>query len=102
MKATFGKYFNKGVKTLDAPHIGYVVRETDDQIVIFGDGKIRYDIPISEIRITGKNVLIGLNLQDIEKKYKVDRDAPLPYREAHSTMDFNLRHRSCFIRRKIS
>jgi hypothetical protein len=25
-----------------------------------------------------KNVLIGLNLQDIEKKYKVDRDAPLP------------------------
>ena len=78
MKATFGRYFNKGVKALDAPHIGFVVRETDDKIVIFGDGYIRYDIPISEIRTTGKNVLIGLNLQDIVKKYKVDRDAPLP------------------------
>ena len=78
MKATFGRYFNKGVKVLDAPHIGFVVRETDDKIVVFGDGKIRYDIPISEIQTTGKNVLIGLNLQDIEKKYKVDRDTPLP------------------------
>jgi hypothetical protein len=50
----------------------------DDKIVVFDDGKIRYDIPISEIQTTGKNVLIGLNLQDIEKKYKVDRDTPLP------------------------
>lgn len=78
MKTTFGRYFNKGVKALDTPHIGYVVRETDDKIVVFGDGKIRYDIPISEIRTTGKNVLIGLNLQEIETKYMVDRDSPLP------------------------
>ena len=78
MKATFGRYFNKGVKALDAPHIGFVVRETDDKIVVFGDGNIRYDIPISEIRTTGKNVLIRLDLKDIEKKYKVDREAPLP------------------------
>jgi hypothetical protein len=49
MNATFGKYFNKGMKGLDAPHIGFVVRETDDKIVVFGDGKIRYDIHISEI-----------------------------------------------------
>ena len=48
----------------------------DDKIVVFDDGKIRYDIPISEIRTTGKNALIGLNLQDIENK--IDRDAPLP------------------------
>lgn len=78
MKATFGRYFNKGVKALDAPHIGFVVRETDDKIDIFGDGNVRYDIQVSEVRTTGKNVFIGLNLQDIERKYKVDRDAPLP------------------------
>ena len=90
MKATFGRYFNKGVKALDAPHIGFVVRETVDKIVVFGDGKIRYDIPISEIRTTGKNVLIGLNLQDIEKKYKVDRDAPLP--TGRPTVPWTLTH----------
>jgi sporulation protein YlmC with PRC-barrel domain len=78
MKATFGRYFNKGVKALDARHIGFVVRETDDEIVVFGDGKIRYDIPLSEIKTTGKNLLIELKLQVIERKYKVDRDIPLP------------------------
>ena len=73
-----GKYFNKGVMALDAPHIGHVVRETDDKIVVFGGWSERYDIPISEIQTTGRNVLIGLNFHDIAKRYKVDRDAPLP------------------------
>ena len=35
---TSGKYFNKGVKALDAPDIGHVVRETPDKIVVFGGG----------------------------------------------------------------
>ncbi|HKG42372.1 MAG TPA: hypothetical protein VKA98_09565 [Nitrososphaeraceae archaeon] len=73
-----GKYFNKGVMALDAPHIGHVVRETDDKIVVFGGWSERYDIPISEIQTTGRNVLIGLNFHDIARMYKVDRDAPLP------------------------
>lgn len=73
-----GKYFNKGVMALDAPHIGHVVRETDDKIVVFGGWSERYDIPISEIQTTGRNVLIELNFHDIAKRYKVDRDAPLP------------------------
>jgi hypothetical protein len=51
MGATFGRYFNKGVKSLDNPHIGFVVRKTDDKIVVFGDGKIRYGIPLSEYRL---------------------------------------------------
>jgi len=34
---TSGKYFNKGVKALDAPDIGHVVRETPDKIVVFGE-----------------------------------------------------------------
>jgi sporulation protein YlmC with PRC-barrel domain len=73
-----GKYFNKGVMALDAPHIGHVVRETDDKIVVFGGWRERYDIPISEIQTTGRNVLIGLTFHDIAKNYKVDREAPLP------------------------
>ena len=75
---TSGKYFNKGVKALDAPDIGHVVRETDDKIVVFGGGKERYDIPVSEIQTTGRNVLIGLNMSDIINKYKIPREAPLP------------------------
>src|SRR5215208_4709957 len=75
---TTGKYFNRAVMALDSPHIGHVVRETDDKIVVFGGGKERYDIPLSEIQTTGRNVLIGLNFDDIIKKYKVPREAPLP------------------------
>ena len=63
---------------LDAPHIGYVVRETQDKIVVFGERDVRYDIPKTEIQMTGRNVLIGLNISDIEKKYKVKRGVPLP------------------------
>lgn len=75
---TAGKYFNRAVIALDAPHIGYVVRETPDKIVVFGEKNDRFDIPISEIQHVSKNVLIGLNFGDIIKKYKVSRDAPLP------------------------
>jgi sporulation protein YlmC with PRC-barrel domain len=75
---TTGKYFNRAVMALDSPHIGHVVRETDDKIVVFGGGKERYDIPLSEIQTTGRNVLIGLNFDDIVKKYKVPREVPLP------------------------
>ena len=75
---TAGKYFNRGVMALDAPHIGFVVRETPDKIVVFGEKNERYDIPISEIQTVNKNVLIGLNFSDIVKNYKVDRNAPLP------------------------
>ena len=75
---TTGKYFNRAVMALDSPHIGHVVRETDDKIVVFGGGKERYDIPVSEIQQVGANVLIGLKLYDIVKKYKVSRKDPLP------------------------
>ncbi|HZC49335.1 MAG TPA: hypothetical protein VE244_09765, partial [Nitrososphaeraceae archaeon] len=75
---TSGKYFNKGVKALDSPHIGHVIRETDDKIVVFGGGDDRYDIPKSDIQQVGANVLIGLPLYEIVKKYKVSRQEPLP------------------------
>jgi hypothetical protein len=75
---TSGKYFNKGVKALDSPDIGHVVRETPDKIVVFGGRNDRYDIPTTEINQVGANVLIGLNLQEIINKYKVNRQDPLP------------------------
>jgi adenylate cyclase len=75
---TSGKYFNKGVKALDSPHIGHVIRETPDKIIVFGGGDDRYDIPKSDIQQVGGNVLIGLPLYEIVKKYKVSRQEPLP------------------------
>ena len=75
---TSGKYFNRGVMALDSHHIGFVVRETKDKIVVFGEGNRRFDIPKSQIQNTSKNVLIGLNIDDIANKYAVSRDAPLP------------------------
>ena len=78
-----GRYFNKGVMALDAPHIGYVVRETTDKIVVFGEGDDRYDIPKSAIRFASRNVLIDLPFYEIVRKYKVRRDEPLPMDETH-------------------
>ncbi|MGA7899738.1 MAG: hypothetical protein WCA39_12855 [Nitrososphaeraceae archaeon] len=75
---TSGKYFNKGVKALDSPDIGHVVRETPDKIIVFGGKNERYDIPVSEIQQTGANVLIGHSFKDIVNKYKVNRENPLP------------------------
>ncbi|MGA7367546.1 MAG: hypothetical protein WBX01_00320 [Nitrososphaeraceae archaeon] len=73
-----GKYFNKGVKALDDPDLGHVVRETPDKIIVFGKQNKRYDIPTSEIRQVGANVLIGLDLASIEHQYSMNRNAPLP------------------------
>jgi sporulation protein YlmC with PRC-barrel domain len=68
-----GKYFNKGVKALDSPHVGHVVRETNDRIVVFGEGDDRYDIPTSKIRFAAGNVLVDLpepiDLATYEGKY---------------------------------
>jgi hypothetical protein len=75
---TSGKYFNKGVKALDSPHVGHVVRETDDKIVVFGGGANRHDIPKSQIRFTSGNVLIDLSMNDVAKRYKISRKEPLP------------------------
>ena len=73
-----GKYFNRGVMALDSPHIGHVVKETDHNIVIFGENNERFDIPISEIKTTGRNVLIGLTMSEVYEKYFVNRNSPLP------------------------
>lgn len=73
-----GKYFNKGVKALDSPHVGHVVRETEDTLIVFGGGDDRYDIPKSAVKFVSGNVLVDANFYEIVKGYKVKRDAPLP------------------------
>src|SRR5919107_564099 len=89
-----GKYFNKGVKILDDPDIGFVVRETPDKIVIFGEKNKRYDVPISEIQQVGANVLLGLKTSELQK-YSVSRDVPLPtsrkdpWKEQESDIDLS-------------
>src|SRR5215217_367972 len=42
------KYFNKGVKALNDPNVGFVVRETPDKIVVFGEKNERHDVPLKE------------------------------------------------------
>ena len=73
-----GNLFNKGVKTLDVPHVGHVVRDTKEKIVIFGEGDDRFDIPKSDIRFTSGNVLLDMPFHVLVRKYKVSREAPLP------------------------
>ena len=64
-----GKYFNKGVKALDEPNLGHVVRgNTRENCSVWRKNK-RYDIPISEIQQVGANVLIGLSFSEIQSKY---------------------------------
>ena len=75
-----GKYpkdlFKKTV-ILDGQAIGHVVRETGDQIVVFGDSdNARFDIPKSIIAVTGGSVTV--NEGESIAQYEQDRDAPLP------------------------
>ena len=66
---------------LETPHIGYVIKETENKIIVYNGIMDRYDIPKSEIQNTGsRNVLIGLPLCGIVYKYKARREEeePLP------------------------
>jgi hypothetical protein len=69
-----GKYFNRGVMALDKPHIGHVMKETDKNIVVFGDHNFRYDIPKSKVIAVGRNVILDMDFPEIFN-YKVDREA---------------------------
>ena len=77
-----GKYpkglFNKGVRVLNEDHVGHVMKETDDKIVIFGDYNYRFDVPKSEIKEVGRNVILNMDFPELASNYKVDRNAPLP------------------------
>ena len=70
--------FNKGVRVLNEDHVGHVMKETDDKIVIFGDHNYRFDVPKSEIKEVGRNVILNIDFPELASKYKTDRNVPLP------------------------
>ena len=74
---TSGKYFNRGVMALNLPHLGYVVRETVDKIIVFGEKNNRYDIPKSRMIAIGRNVILDMDFPEVFK-YQINRDAPFP------------------------
>ena len=83
---------------LETPRIGYVIRETENKIIVYNGIMDRYDIPKSEIQNTGsRNVLIGLPLYGIVHKYKVRREEePLPIISTSERYMYKLeRYRTC-------
>ena len=70
--------FNKGVRVLNEDHVGHVMKETDDKIVIFGDHNYRFDVPKSKIKEVGRNVILNIDFPELASIYKIDRNAPLP------------------------
>lgn len=52
------------------------MKETEDEIVVFGHGDNRFDIPKSRIIAVGRNVIVDMDFPEIFE-YKVDRNAPL-------------------------
>jgi adenylate cyclase len=79
--------FNKGVRVLNEDHIGHVMKETDEKIVIFGDRNYRFDVPKSEIKEVGRNVILNIDFPELVSKYKIDRNAPLPTGEPVGKID---------------
>ncbi|HZB65474.1 MAG TPA: hypothetical protein VE307_09200, partial [Nitrososphaeraceae archaeon] len=85
-----GKYpnslFNKGVRTENEDHVGHIMKETDDKIVVFGYGNERFDIPKSEILAVGRNVIVKKNFPELFT-FKVDMNSPLPTGEPLEKID---------------
>jgi len=74
----YGKtLFNKGVRIENEDHVGHVMKETDDKIVIFGEHDNRFDVPKKYITFVGRNVILGMDWKELFK-YKVDKNTPLP------------------------
>jgi len=70
--------FNKGVRILNEDHVGHVMKETADKIVVFGDYNYRFDVPKSEIKEVGRNVILNMDFSELASNYKVDKNSPLP------------------------
>jgi hypothetical protein len=71
------RLFNKGVRTQDEEHVGHVMKETGDMVVVFGERGFRFDVPKSAIIAVGRNVILGMDYAGVFK-HRVDRDAPFP------------------------
>ena len=66
--------------SLNSPYIGYTNKETIDNLVVFEEQNGRNNIPFSEIKTTGRNMLTNLIIKKISRKY-------LAYRNGLSYID---------------
>ena len=82
----YPKLFNKSVRGKNEDHVGHIMKETNDKIVVFGEGNNRFDIPKSEIYQVGMNVILKIDFPEIFK-YKVNKDNPLPTGENIEVID---------------
>ena len=69
--------FSKGVKILNEHFVGFIMKETKDKIVVFGDYVQRYDIPKSKTYEVGGNIILNMNVKEFVT-YEVDNYTPLP------------------------
>jgi hypothetical protein len=78
--------FNKGVRAKNEDHVGHVMKEASDKIIVFGEGNYRFDIPKSEIHQVGMNVILKIDFPEIFK-YSVSKDSALPTGEGIGTIN---------------
>jgi hypothetical protein len=69
--------FSKGVKILNEEFVGFIMKETKDKIVVFGNYVQRYDIPKSKTHEVGDNIILNMNNEEFVT-YEVDNYTSLP------------------------
>jgi hypothetical protein len=69
--------FSKGVRVLNEDHVGHIMKETADKIVVFGDYNYRFDVPKSKIKEVGRNVILNTDFAELVANYTVDRKSSL-------------------------
>lgn len=69
--------FNKKVSLLNEDFVGFIMKETKNKIVVFGNYVQRYDIPKSKTYEVGDNIILNMNIKEFES-YEVDNYASLP------------------------
>ncbi len=69
--------FSKGVKILNEDFEGFIMKETEDKIVVFGNYVQRYYIPKSKTYEVGGDIILNMNFKEFVT-YEVDNYASLP------------------------
>ncbi len=69
--------FSKGVKILNEDFVGFIMKETKDKIVVFGNYVQRYDIPKSKTYEVGGDIILNMNFKEFVT-YEVDNYVSLP------------------------
>jgi sporulation protein YlmC with PRC-barrel domain len=64
---TFYSIFSTRVRAKNEDHVGHIMKEAGDKIVVFGDHNYRYDIPKSKIIAVGRNVILDMDKSDTNK-----------------------------------